>query len=139
MTGVSEIGLLVVDFGLVVIIWMTQLIVYPSFDSVDTSLFPSWHASYTRRISFVVAPLMVAQLGLHSQHLFEMPSLASVGSLAFVILAWVVTFAVSVPCHRTLCLYGRSEKVVARLVKSNWIRTVCWTWVFLISVVDLLS
>ena len=139
MTGVGEIGSLVVDFGLVVIIWMTQLVVYPSFDSVDASSFRSWHASYTRRISFVVVPLMIAQLGLHSQHLFEVPSLASSGSWAFVILAWVVTFAVSVPCHRTLSRDGKSDKVIARLIKSNWIRTAFWTWVFLISAVDLLS
>ncbi|MGD8495084.1 MAG: hypothetical protein PVF05_02770 [Gemmatimonadales bacterium] len=126
--------LLAVDFGLVVLIWMTQLIVYPSFRTVDPHRFVAWHRTYTRRITLLVVPLMIGQAGLHAIRLASAPTPASVGAGAAVAAAWVVTFAGAVPCHRALSIDGPSEAVIRRLLRWNGWRTACWTGAFLLSV-----
>ena len=44
---------LLVDAGLVVLIWMVQLIIYPSFLHYDNNLV-EWHHKYTSRIALIV-------------------------------------------------------------------------------------
>ncbi|MFT6745260.1 MAG: hypothetical protein ACJAR8_001821, partial [Bacteroidia bacterium] len=62
---------LIVDFGLVVLIWMVQLIVYPSFLFYKDTELITWHTKYTPRITKIVAPLMFAQLSLSVFGLFQ--------------------------------------------------------------------
>ena len=57
-----EITRLLLDFGLCILIWMVQLIVYPSFLFFsDNNLF-TWHKTYTKAIALIVMPLMLGQL-----------------------------------------------------------------------------
>ena len=58
---ISKITLLV-DIGLVVLIWMVQLIVYPSFTFYSKENLVNWHQKYTARIAVIVIPLMFLQL-----------------------------------------------------------------------------
>ena len=53
-----------IDFGLVVLIWMIQLIVYPSFLHYTTTNLIKWHRKYTPLIGYIVGPLMLLQLGI---------------------------------------------------------------------------
>jgi hypothetical protein len=46
--------------------------------------------------------------------------------LALVAAIWLSTAAIQVPCHAKLAA-GFDAEVHARLVSSNWIRTVAWT------------
>jgi hypothetical protein len=50
-------------------------------------------------------------------------ALIGVGLLAII---WLSTAALQVPIHRRL-LDGYDEAAVARLVRSNWVRTLAWT------------
>ena len=50
------------DFGLLVLIWMVQLVVYPGFKYYQRERLLEWHARYTSRISYIVGPLMLGQL-----------------------------------------------------------------------------
>lgn len=134
MSGALGWPLLAVDFGLVVLVWMTQLIVYPSFLAADPSRFVAWHRTYTRRITLLVVPLMFGQVGLHALRLAYAPTPAAVGATAAVAAAWIVTFAGAVPCHRALSVDGPSEAVIRRLLRWNGWRTGCWTVAFLLSV-----
>jgi len=52
------------DFGMLVLIWLVQLIIYPSFEFTDKDAFLGWHEKYTGLITVVVLPLMLGQLGL---------------------------------------------------------------------------
>ena len=54
--------ILAIDFGMFVLIWLVQLIIYPVLDEVSIEKFSKWHEIYCRRIAFVVLPLMIAQL-----------------------------------------------------------------------------
>lgn len=50
---------------------------------------------------------------------------AAVG-FALVVIVWASTFALQVPAHGTLNR-GFNQKAQARLVATNWIRTVSWS------------
>ena len=54
-----------VDFGLFILIWLTQLVIYPSFTYFREQDLTRWHRKYTRAISYIVMPLMLGQVGLH--------------------------------------------------------------------------
>jgi hypothetical protein len=53
---------------------------------------------------------------------------------AAMLIAWFVTFTLSVPCHRLLQKEGRRDDVISRLVQTNWLRTAGWTVVWIAGV-----
>ncbi|MEJ7637421.1 MAG: hypothetical protein WKF75_05360 [Singulisphaera sp.] len=65
------------SFGLVVLIWLVQVIIYPAFAEISPDRFVSWHAGYTRAVTWVVAPLMLGQVALLAWLAFVRPSPAS--------------------------------------------------------------
>jgi hypothetical protein len=58
-----EIIHLAVTWALIGLIWLVQVVIYPQFGAVGRLEFGAYHADYTRRISWIVGPLMVAELG----------------------------------------------------------------------------
>lgn len=136
MIPLLHVPLLIVDFGLVVLIWMTQLIVYPAFSWTDEAAFPAWHRTYTHRISLLVVPLMLGQAALQGMRLASDPTPAAIAAAVAIAAAWLFTFALAVPCHRALDAGGRSEAVIRRLISRNWWRTACWTLAFLLTAWD---
>jgi hypothetical protein len=55
------------SFGLVVLIWLVQLIIYPSFGEIERGRFLLWHAGYTRAAwisTFAIAVPAHERLGL---------------------------------------------------------------------------
>lgn len=129
---------LVLDFGLVVLIWLVQLIIYPGFLHYQERDLLQWHQKYTRGISLVVIPLMVGQLGLallQTAHRFD---LYTVVSMFLIIAVWAITFAQFVPLHRAIS-QGKSDKVVLRqLIDRNWWRTSLWNLIFFWSAIEVL-
>jgi len=124
----------IINFGLVVLIWLVQLIIYPSFAQIRDAEFSSWHRRYVRKITAVVAPLMLAQLLLIIMTLINRPDAAAMLMLACVLGIWLTSFTLSVPCHKQLQDGGKNDQVIQRLVRTNWIRTILWTGVFLIGI-----
>ena len=59
-----EITRLLLDFGLCILIWMVQLVVYPSFLFFSFNNLFTWHKTYTKAIALIVIPLMLGQLGI---------------------------------------------------------------------------
>jgi len=118
-------------FGLVVLIWLVQLVIYPSFRWADSSRFTDWHRSYTRRLSVIVVPLMLWQAG---GALLTAACRTRPVDIALVILIaamWLVTFVAAVPIHRRLSQrHDRAD--VESLVRVNWLRTVGWSAVWLL-------
>ncbi|GJM25662.1 MAG: hypothetical protein DHS20C16_20770 [Phycisphaerae bacterium] len=112
------------------LIWFVQLVHYPLMGHVGESGFADYEAQHTRRTTWIVAPLMLVELLSASALLVCINSdsgrmLAGVG-FAFVVLNWVSTAFIQVPCHRKLT-EGFDANAVDRLVATNWIRTVAWT------------
>lgn len=115
---------------LVGLIWFVQIVAYPLFALVGPSEFARYHEAHSRLISFVVAPLMVAELGAALFWLvdpgdFATRAQAAVGAL-LVALAWLVTVFVSVPRHAVLA-QGFDARAHAVLLSTNWLRTFAWS------------
>jgi len=122
-----------VDFGLCIVLWLVQLVIYPSFLRVAESELVAWHRTYTFRVSFVIMPLMLSQLGLA----FVAVIRASAEwwdalVLALVLFCWALTFFIAVPLHNKMEKGDLSKATRLRLIHANWPRTFLWTAIFLI-------
>lgn len=118
---------LAVSWGLLILIWLVQLIVYPGFQRILPEAFASYHQWYVKRIAYVVLPLMIAELALTAGWvLSDNFSTASVLSSFFVFIVWLSTLALQVPIHNQLKI-GKDDILIRRLVATNWIRTTAWS------------
>ena len=127
---------LLFDFGLLVLIWIVQRIVYPGFLHYNAKNLISWHKVYTSRLSFIVMPLMLGQLGITIYQLIMKVELYTVLSINIIIVIWVYTFLQFVPIHAQISKGNASQKMLESLVKKNWIRTFLWTALFLYSMLN---
>lgn len=118
-------------FGLVVLIWLVQLVIYPSFRWADPDRFTDWHKSYTRRLSVVVTPLMLWQAVGAAATAVRRPTPVSVAVILLIAMIWAVTFIGAVPIHRRLSQRFRRTDVET-LIRVNWIRTVGWSALWLL-------
>lgn len=124
---------LALDTGLLVLIWLVQLVIYPSFSEIESSRFRKWHARYSFRVSFVVVPLMFAQLGVSLLGVIGSFGTLPLLHLIGVGVAWLVTFLWAVPLHRKLGAEGKDPAAIAELVRCNGVRTVAWTSTWVVS------
>lgn len=118
---------LLFDFGLTVLIWMVQLVVYPSFLHYSKSDLVRWHHQYTGRIAYLVIPLMVVQLVVTGWQLFYASSIYSAISFSVVIFLWGFTFTHFAPLHGTISASNHTSDTLKKLVDRNWIRTGLWS------------
>ncbi len=126
---------LLMDVGLLVLIWIVQRIVYPSFLYYNSKDLINWHSVYTSRFSFIVMPLMLGQLGLSIYQLILTIDLYTVLSLIIILLIWLSTFLQFVPIHTEISKGKANQKMLDSLVKKNWIRTFLWTALFMYTAV----
>jgi len=109
------------------VLWVVQVAVYPLFDALAPADFPTYHRRYTRRITFVVLPLMLTEvttallLTLDGRH----GTVANI-ALGLLAVAWFSTFVLQLPLHQRLAR-NYDAGWHRRLVATNWIRTVAWT------------
>ncbi len=124
---------LLLDFRLMVLIWMIQRIVYPSFLDYNTENLVVWHRKYISRLNPIVMPLMFGQLGISIYQVTISVNLYTVLSLGIIVLIWTSTFLQFVPIHSNISKGRVSEKMLKELINKNWIRTALWTLLFLSS------
>ncbi len=123
----------IVDFGLVILIWMTQLIVYPSFTFFREEDLVRWHGRYTSAVFYFVMPLMLGQGLLHFLGIYFDFEWWRLISVVLISMTWVNTFIFAVPLHRKIANGSQVLDSAKALVKLNWYRTAFWSLVFLIS------
>ncbi len=124
-------GLLLADLCMLGVILCVQLVIYPSFAHISRKRLVQWHALYTRRISFLVVPLMLLQLIGGGYWFYSRPGLASVVYLSLVLILWGLTFRIFVPLHKRIGAGIADERTFSRLVGKNWYRTWLWAGVFI--------
>jgi hypothetical protein len=103
---------------------MILLCTYPDFARWRAEGFAAAHEAYTRRVGWVVGPLLLAQLGGHA---WLAISAGRGFGLALVLLSWALTAFWSVPCHRRLQQEGPTSPALAELVRSHAWRTLVWS------------
>lgn len=129
MIAIPELHSLV-DFGMCVVLWLVQLVIYPSFLRVEPSELVAWHKAYTFRVSFVILPLMLGQLALAILTVLDDPSILEWLAFAFVLVCWSLTFFVSVPLHRKIEQNDSTRETRQKLITTNWPRTILWSVIF---------
>lgn len=133
-----EIVRMIIDFGLFILIWLTQIIVYPGFKYMSQNEVSIWHKKYVARITALVAPLMITQLGIIIYFVINDPSIINFICLAIVLLVWANTFFSAVPLHNQMTESGDVKSLGARLIKINLVRTFGWTLIWILGVVNYL-
>ncbi len=118
---------LVISSMLAMLIWIIQVVHYPSFRFVDGNRFSSFHSFHSRSISYLVMPLMLIELIVAATLISKFPTnFLVVASLLLLAGIWALTFFVSVPCHNILSK-KHDPKTIEKLIKTNWFRTLLWT------------
>jgi hypothetical protein len=115
---------------LVGLIWFVQVVHYPLLARVGATDAPAYEQAHTRRIVPVVAPPMLTELFSGLLLIWFRPSgiadeQVGVG-LALLVVIWISTQFVQVPCHERLCR-AFDPAVHRQLIATNWIRTATWT------------
>ena len=131
---IFEILKCISDIGLFVLIWIVQLVIYPSFKYYEASDLIIWHNEYTKRISIVVMPLMLIQI---FQTVYFMIINYSDGMQTFytvlVLLTWITTFMIFVPLHALISKGEHKSESLDKLVNYNWVRTLLWTLILFLN------
>jgi hypothetical protein len=128
-----DLARLLMDFGFVILIWAVQLVIYPSFEYYSKQNLYTWHKSYTIRVTFIVLPLMFSQLILAAIQLWQIQNWYTIISAIFIIVLWLQTFLIFVPLHQSIDHNTPVENVCRKLTVKNWMRTILWSLLFLIS------
>jgi hypothetical protein len=120
------------DISLFILIWLVQIIIYPSFRYVDVEKFDFWHTRYMGLITYFVAPLMLLQIVLTTYQLYYNFDWILFVSTVCIGLVWLSTAILSIPCHTSLQQSGFHLPTIEKLIATNWYRTILWTVVVLI-------
>ena len=124
------VGNVVSTYCLVGLIWTIQVVHYPSFQYADETTFREMESFHQTRISLLVMPLMLLEIGTGLLLLWSRPDFffgwAAMLSVLLIGVVWASTFALQVPLHGKLS-EGMDTLVIQRLVTTNWIRTIAWT------------
>ena len=117
---------LVVSAYLVGLIWLIQLIHYPSFTSISAERWNFFHQAHTAAMGLLAGGPMVIALLLGLWLAWRTGGPLQYTALACELAAWIVTFAISVPLHQRLAA-GPDPQAIALLISTNWLRTAAWT------------
>lgn len=117
-------------WSMVGLIWFVQLVHYPMLAAFSAGTPTAAARFHQRRTSWVVGPLMASEglavLGLLVWRPAWLPLVAVLGAGALLAVALASTALVQVPLHGRLA-DGHDAEAAARLVRTNWVRTVAWT------------
>ena len=110
------------------VIWVIQLVHYPSFHFVELKQYTTFQRFHMSRISYVVIPAMLTELFTLILIVISMDQIDTlvVASAILLIFIWLMTAVFFSGVHQKLTL-GYDQTVVDKLVKLNWGRTLLWT------------
>lgn len=110
------------------VIWVIQLVHYPSFHFVELKQYTTFQRFHMARISYVVIPVMLTELFTLILIVISMDQIDTLvlASAVFLIFIWLMTAVFFSSVHQKLTL-GYDQTVVDKLVKLNWGRTLLWT------------
>lgn len=115
---------------LVGLIWTIQVVHYPLFAKVGSESYTAYQAGHQWRITVVVLPVMLVELVTAGLLLWLRPAVIPVWMVWTGVLLvgaiWLSTAMVQAPLHGLLDR-GFDQTAWARLVATNWFRTIAWT------------
>ena len=114
---------------LVGIIWVIQLVHYPSFHFIRKDIYVSFQKLHTDKIAIIVAPVMLIELitGILLIYMETNINIVLIVSLVILLAIWILTAIYFYKAHQNL-MSGYNKEIINQLIKLNWIRTVLWTF-----------
>jgi hypothetical protein len=109
------------------LIWVIQCLHYPSFPFVAEKNFSQFLEFHQKRITILVAPMMLLELALALILFFTNNAVWNWVNVGSTLMIWLSTFLLSVPEHNRLAIQ-RDEGATQRLVATNWYRTFLWSF-----------
>jgi len=110
--------------------WMLQVVCYPTYALVGEKEFVPFHVSFGRRLLIVVIPMILTAIATFVL-VFTRPEATPVwATLAVAVCSAVIlgtTIILEVPKHMQLDKDGKSDTLIAALVRDNLPRTASWT------------
>ena len=111
---------------LVGLIWLIQLIHYPAFRHIEESRWGQFHQAHSAVMGWLAGGPMIISLLVGGWLAYAAGDVRQYVALGCEVLAWMVTFGLSVPEHTRLA-NGKDGAVISRLIGWNWVRTAAWT------------
>ena len=112
------------------VIWIVQLVHYPTFLFIDEQKSNDFQKFHMSRISYIVMPAMTTEL-FSGIYIFIYSNMAIDSNLfllalTILIINWIITALVFVKMHNKLLINYKIE-IISLLVKWNWLRTLLWS------------
>lgn len=113
------------------LIWFVQVVHYPLLAAVGSEQFSEYERRHVALTTWVVGPPMLIELSTAVSLLWMRPEAVELwqvwAGLLALLLIWASTMFLQVPCHDIL---SRSfdESAHRRLVRTNWLRTLAWSF-----------
>ncbi|WP_031428166.1 hypothetical protein [Flavimarina sp. Hel_I_48] len=128
---------LLFDFGMLVLIWLVQVIIYPSFRYYSKRNLKRWHKKYMQVSAILIAPQMLGQLIITVLQCYDDQNSYTTMSLIILIILWAHTFYQFVPLHNAIKTAEKTSEITLKLVNYNWWRTILWSMLFVYSYITL--
>ena len=108
------------------VIWVIQLLHYPSFHFINDQKYIEFQHFHMQRISFIVIPVMLIELASALSLAYFFRFSLTIILLALLLGIWAITFIFFTNMHQKLT-NGYDPSIVDKLVKINWSRTALWS------------
>lgn len=131
-----DLFILLVNAALFILIWMVQLVIYPSFLYYSEEKLKEWHVRYTKRITILVLPLMLGQLLAYILLMIRGGNTMDLIELVIVLFCWLITFWKAVPLHQALETKQETLTYRSELASINWYRTLAWSLILILSLIS---
>lgn len=117
---------LISTFAMIGVIWVIQLVHYPSFSFIEEKNFVQFSKFHQTRVTYIVAPLMFIELLTAVSLVVLKNELLFVINFVFLLFIWISTFFYFISAHTDLSK-GKDPVKIKELVLLNWARTIFWT------------
>lgn len=108
------------------LIWVIQVVHYPLFARVGAEGYREYQLAHQSLISLIVGPAMLVEALATGAILVTRRDAPAITAAILLAIIWASTAFLQVPLHNALA-NGFDAQAHARLVDTNWIRTIAWT------------
>ena len=126
--SILELIHLIATAMMVSIIWLVQILHYPTFLYIDIDRYTEFQNFHMKNISYLIIPLMLLEFLTGFLLLFFVDEIDFYFSISFslLVLIWPITVLFFTRYHSALSnKYERN--IILKLIRLNWIRTFLWT------------
>ena len=126
--SILELVHLITTAMMVSIIWLVQILHYPTFLYIDIDRYTEFQNFHMKNISYLIIPLMLLEFLTGFLLLFFVDEIDFYFSISFglLVLIWLITALFFSKYHSALS-NNYERGIILKLIRLNWVRTFFWT------------